>query len=500
MVCVKILSGRISRMMEMGVVQRQSIISLAQMLSTTLFGFFSTIYFAHTLGPGVLGAFFLFMAYFGIFDIVGDGGMGGAAVKRISEGKEQNEFFSAYLLLRVILVVGAVALLLLAQPYLTDLNISGLTGWLIAGIIVSSLFSSILTGVYGRGHVGIYQISHLFNLITKVLVQVTAVFLGFQLGGLITGVLVGMFVGAIISIRFLDVHIAPFKVWHLKSLFSFSFWIFLSASGAIIFSYADTIMIGYFMSEADVGIYRTAFQLTSAGTFITLALVSVLFPKISGWHTEGQIPFIENALARAFSYSLLLAVPVAVGGWILGDSLLYYLYGAPFATGATALALLLAVQIVNVFMHLQIMTVNAMNQPRKSFQITAGASIANIVINLLLIPILGIVGAAIATLATMSMNAFLAYFVLSKHIHVKIERSAIFNIWLASLIMALFLAFYRYFVPLNNVFVVFIAVVLGGTIYGLIVLKIDKGIYKEIREILAHMGAPWPRWLDKYYQ
>jgi hypothetical protein len=58
-------------------IQRQSFISLISTLALTGVGFLSTIYFAHTLGPPPLGAYFLFAAYFGTLNLLGDGGFGG---------------------------------------------------------------------------------------------------------------------------------------------------------------------------------------------------------------------------------------------------------------------------------------------------------------------------------------------------------------------------------------------------------------------------------------
>jgi O-antigen/teichoic acid export membrane protein len=70
-------------------IQRQSVIFVISTITLTIVGFVSTIYFAHVLGPAPLGAYFLFLAYFGILNLVGDGGFGGAAVKRISEERSR---------------------------------------------------------------------------------------------------------------------------------------------------------------------------------------------------------------------------------------------------------------------------------------------------------------------------------------------------------------------------------------------------------------------------
>ena len=110
--------------MSISSIQRQSIITLSSTIALTGLGFLSTIYFAHSLGPAPLGVYFLFLAYLGILNVLGDGGFGSAAVKRISEGKEQNEYLSAFVFIRIVLLALSVSLLLFAEPYLKEVTSS----------------------------------------------------------------------------------------------------------------------------------------------------------------------------------------------------------------------------------------------------------------------------------------------------------------------------------------------------------------------------------------
>lgn len=481
--------------MNISPIQRQSIISVLSTISLTIIGFISTIYFAHVLGPAPLGAYFLLLAYYGIFNLIGDGGFGGAAVKRISEGKEPNEYFSAFVFLRIVLLAASVTALLYAEPYLIDINSSGIFFWILIALVVSVFASSTGTGVYGTGKVGIFQISNFVEVLLRFIFQVSAVFLGFGIAGLAGGFIGGLIAGGIANFRYLDVKLVHFKISHLKNLSGFSFWILLTASGSLIFSYADTILIGYFMSNADIGIYRTTFQLTSVATFTTLALHSVLFPKMSNWGAHGQVTEIKNSLARAFTYSLLLAIPTCIGGWILGERLLYFLYGAPFVEGNSALFFLLLVQVVNVFMYLGTMTLTAINRPKDAFWITIIASFANIILNLTLIPRLGITGAAVATLISMTFNAIGALILLSRIIPVKIELNPVKNIIFAAGGMGIFLLFIHFFVPLNHVFAVFSAVIAGAAIYIFFLFKLDQEIHDDIQNLIVNLGVPWPGWL-----
>ena len=481
--------------MNISSIQRQSVISLFSTIALTGIGFLSTIYFAHTLGPAPLGAYFLFLAYFGILNLVGDGGFGGAAVKRISEGKEPNEYFSAFVFIRIILLALSVSLLLFAEPYFKDLNSSGVFFWILLALIVSVFSSSSGIGVYGTGKVGVYQISGFVDALIRTLFQIIAVFLGFGVAGLTGGFVGGLIAGGIMNFRYLDLKLVRFRLSHLKNLSGFSFWIFLTASGSLVFCYADTILIGFFMNNADVGIYRTAFQLTSVATFATLAFHTVLYPKISNWGVQGLITEIENSLARAWTYSLFLAIPTCIGGWILGEKLLYFLYGASFVAGAPALFFLLLVQVVNVFMFLGTMSLTALNRPKDAFWITVIAASANILLDLALIPMIGITGAAVATLVAMTLNAVGALILLSRVISVKIEYEPVKNIVYASGIMGIFLLVIHFLLPLTHVIAVLAVVIVGALIYILVLFKLDREMHDEIRDLCVNLGVPWPGWL-----
>ena len=481
--------------MKISSIQRQSVIALFSTIALTGIGFLSTIYFAHALGPAPLGAYFLFLAYFGIFNLVGDGGYGGAAVKRISEGKEPNEYFSAFVFIRIVLLAFSVSVLLFAEPYFKDLTSSGVFFWLLLALIISVFSSSSGIGVYGTGKVGVYQVSGFVDALVRTLFQIIAVFLGFGVAGLTGGFVGGLIAGGLMNFRYLNLWLVRFRLSHLKNLSGFSFWIFLTASGSLVFSYADTILIGFFMSPADVGIYRTAYQLTSVATFTTLAFHTVLYPKISNWGTQGQITEIENSLARAWTYSLFLAIPTCIGGWILGDILLYYLYGASFVEGASALIFLLLIQVVNVFMYLGTMSLTALNRPKDAFQVTVIASIANILLDIVLIPVLGITGAAVATLIAMTLNASGALILLSRVISIKFEYGPVRNILYASGLMGIFLVFVRSFLPLAHVITVVAVVFLGAVIYILVLFNLDRKIYNELKDLSVNLGVPWPMWL-----
>ena len=484
-----------SRIMSIGAVQRQSIVSLFWQIAFTFIAFFSTVYFAHALGASILGAYFLFVTYYSIISMFTDGGFGGAAIKRISEGEEQDAYFSAFVVLRLLFVIAIVFVLIAFRRYFVDFNDAGLFIWLPLALITSLLFGSVSSGIAGSGKMGICATGNFINDVSRILIQVIMVILGYGAGGLAGGFVVGMIVGAILELRFLDLNFVRFGWRHIKSLSTFSFWSFLTSGGFMVFAHADTVVIGYYLSNADVGVYQIALRIVAMATFTTVALRSTLWPKVSRWGKMGEIKLIEESLSRAFSYSFILAVPVVVGGILLGDRLLYFLYGAEFVRGYIALVILLIVQIVNIFQFFFNSYLSALDRIKDSFKVTMIAATANIVLNLILIPLIGLEGAAVATLFTMILNAILARRLLSRIITISVERDILLNIFKASALMVLFVGTYRLSIPLSNIWLTLVPVVFGGVLYGITLLKFDLKIHNELKGIIIKMNLPWPDWL-----
>jgi O-antigen/teichoic acid export membrane protein len=148
------LNTLFSRIMSIEPIRRQSIVSLIWQIALTFLGFLSTMYFAHAVGAGVLGAYFLFIAYLGIIGLMTDGGFGGAAVKRISEGEEPDAYFSAFVVLRSVFVTLVVVVLIAFRSYFIDLNTEGTFIWLLVALVVTILHGAVSSGIGGCGKMG----------------------------------------------------------------------------------------------------------------------------------------------------------------------------------------------------------------------------------------------------------------------------------------------------------------------------------------------------------
>jgi O-antigen/teichoic acid export membrane protein len=469
-------------------IRRQSLISFTKIIGLTALGYLSTMYFAHVLGAAVLGSYYLFLAYYSVFSLIGDGGFGGAATKRISEGKDENAYFSAFVVLRMVLLVISILILLSLAPYLVDFVATGLLPWLLLALLVSTFAGFVYNGVYGLGKVGVLQTSDFLNNTLRIIVQILATYLGYAAAGLAGGFIIGMAAAFFINFRYMTLKLARFSRNHLTSLFSVSFWMFLTSTGLTVFATADTILIGIYLTNADVGIYRVATQLSSAALFANVALNTVLFPRMSRWSIDGELGSFGTALSRAVSFSLLIAVPIIIGGILLSRPLLYYLYGSDFSAGTQALVILLLLQVPALFISLLITSLNALDMPKKAFITTSLAAGLNVILNIALIPLLGILGSAIATLVSVSLNALLAHRYISAFVPVRLEKRPVGSIVVSGLAMGAVVFAFGIITGVGSFLLLIAAILLGAATYFLILFKLDPGIRLEASNLLRTFG------------
>jgi O-antigen/teichoic acid export membrane protein len=323
---------------------------------------------------------------------------------------------------------------------------------------------------------GLAASTTLINNVARIVVQVIAVFLGYQVYGLVGGLVVGILVELIIQLKFIDYHIKKFNWSHIKSLLSFSSWAVLVSAGTIIFDNISLILIAYFMTVADVGVFGVCMTFSFFALFISTALVNTLYVKVSRWSAQNDMSAIATSLSRATTYSLIFALPILTGGIILGYDLLYYLYGASFATGATALVIIIAMRVIQSILNLYTNFLMATNHAKQAVVgLLTGVSV-NILLCVILIPHIGIAGAAIGAFVNVIISFVIARTYLAHIIPLNLEKTTIKHIFLATIIMTIALLVLDMF-PLNSSSLeTILMVIIGGLIYFVVLLKLNQQI------------------------
>jgi O-antigen/teichoic acid export membrane protein len=429
--------------------------------------------------------YYIFLSVLGISILFCDSGFGAATIKRISEGREQSEYWTGAVIVRLLVFVVIAAIILIFEDYfntLIGIDATFILIFIIALSIFSSFFSHVIVGL---DHIRISALSGLFNTVGRLFMQIALVFFGWQFFGLLYGYIFGIFSAIAVllyySFRY-NIRVKPrmCQFRHIKSLFSYAIYTFLSGVGGVIFEYADILIIGIFLLKADAGIYGVIWLFSSIGLFVSSAILSTLFPKLSRWSTDGNWQEVETSFGMALTYSLILPVPILFGGILLGKDLLFYAYGAGFASGAFALVILLLMRVFQVSSLLSLQYLQGINHPNLVFRTVGFTATLNIVLDWFLIQWYGIEGAAVATLVTTLLAAILGYRYLKEFITIIVDWKGMRAILLASIVMAGVVYALTIILTANNVIEVLVEVGVGAVTYGVVLIGLDKNIRDEL--------------------
>ena len=181
------------------------------------------------------------------------------------------------------------------------------------------------------------------------------------------------------------------KVWLRASL-----PLVLLSAMHLLLSQIDILMVGSLMGAGEAGVYAAAARVAGFVLFGLIAINAIVAPMISQLHVSGRMAALQSMLtltARAnlaFTLTAGLAI-VAVGEWVL------WLFGPDFVSGYPALLICTAGYLVSALAgsvaSLMIMT----GHERAAARIMALSVAANIALNVALIPLWGLAGAATAT-------------------------------------------------------------------------------------------------------
>lgn len=185
----------------------------------------------------------------------------------------------------------------------------------------------------------------------------------------------------------------------------------------------DILMLGWFHTTTDVGIYRVAASSVGLIGFGMQAITMAIAPHFARLHAQGDFIRLQRLVTISTKGMLLLALPVFFAFTFFGDTLLGWVFGSEFEAGSVALAIMACGSLVSVAMGSVGALLNMSGHERDTARGAALAAAINVVLNLILIPPYGIIGAAIAT--SCSISVYNIYLLRAVRIRIGI-RSSVF--------------------------------------------------------------------------
>jgi O-antigen/teichoic acid export membrane protein len=223
-----------------------------------------------------------------------------------------------------------------------------------------------------------------------------------QLAGQVVGIVVG---GSLARTSFGLV----FDRAKCRAMLRFSVPLVPASMAVFVTLYVDRFALRELRSLADVGLFAVGYRVAAISGLLMVAFQSALLPLVYAHHAEPEAP---RQLARIFRLFVAGALLLCVGLSAFAPEVLRVVTTREFHAAAIVVPLLApAILLANMYVFTPGLSI-AKRTGAVAVLNVAGA-VLNIVLNLLLVPHLGIVGAALATLVS-AAAVFNAYMVLSQ--------------------------------------------------------------------------------------
>ncbi|MFJ5768871.1 oligosaccharide flippase family protein [Psychrobacillus sp. NPDC093180] len=284
------------------------------------------------------------------------------------------------------------------------------------------------------------------------------------------GVLNYLYSRRFLKLQFNDIN--PLR--HIKHLWVFFFHTFIVS----IYTNLDQILLGFLIDTKSVAFMNRTKAIVGMAVSISTAITNVTLPRASYYMKTDKFKF-RKLLAEVPNYILLISIPIAIGCICLASNIMYLLGGAEFLE-ATFLLQVVALTIIlsPLSSYLQYQVLVASGKEKFGLYAAAWTSILSLILNIILIPLIGLLGAAIVQVVAEITAVGIRYFYAKKKLQysdIRFVNKSSISYFFVALPMGGLVSYIDYII--NNMLVSFVvSTVLGGLFYIIVLLLIREKV------------------------
>lgn len=290
-----------------------------------------------------------------------------------------------------------------------------------AAIPFAALLNVAIGGIRGQKQ-SLYRvyIKNLLHPVVRFAFIILAISYGFSQAGLASAYAIPYVVSAALALVLLHRSLPSSTVsfdWELvKEVSSYSLPFTISGVAGFVYRSIDIFLILHFLGSFAVGIYGVAYAATSFMGMFSTAFNFLGAPVASELEHSGNIDEVMRVFRSVTRWLVIGSVCVLVPLGIFSTDFISIIYQSKYASGGSALTILAVGFAVNNVLSVHGPILQALGRSKILSYNSVAAAVVNLVLNVILIPMYGIVGAAIATslsfllrdgLATLQVRYFL---------------------------------------------------------------------------------------------
>jgi O-antigen/teichoic acid export membrane protein len=440
------------------------------------------------LGPELYGVFGVILALLAISEILLLRGVSEAVTKFTSEDEEsassiKNKALKIQAVFSLFVFIFLIALAPIIADRLNDLSLVNyirLSAFIIPVMALYSVYAGHLNGI--RAFVKLAKTGIVYSL-TKVFAVFALVFIGLKINGAIIGYLIAALIGLLVAKHYCVFKTVKKNDFKANKLIKFAAPLIIYSIGFILLMNIDLLFVkALVMDNAKTGFYTSATTLARTPYFIFLALSATLLPSISKSTTNNDLKLTQKYINQSLRYMLLLLIPGALLVSATSNNLISLVYTARYVDAAPSLSILIfGLTFLSIFVILTTI-ITASGKPKVSMIFALILVPIDIVLNLTLIPIYELKGAALATTITAFIGLVIAAAYVFKRFGTLMSPISVVRISGASLII--------YFVALSYPFsgvllvgnYVFLFLVYLGLLW--VLRELNKGDIEVVKNMI----------------
>lgn len=272
------------------------------------------------------------------------------------------------------------------------------------------------------------------------------------------------------------------NLWpHLKPSLTF----FLLSVSATIYLSVDTTILGFMAGDIEVGYYSAAVKLKQILVGVVTSLGAVLLPRLSNYYEQGQHDAFKNLVQKAINFVLVVSVPMMVYFILLARDSILFLSGEGFLPAVLPMQLIMPTILfigLSNLMGFQLLVPT--NREILVVYSTIIGAIVDLILNMLLIPVMGAGGTALAgSVAELSVAVVQVYF-LREIIPNLLRKSSVYQAVIAVALSAGSVLLFKQVIVLSPFFNLLCTGLLFFGSYGLILLLLGESFTQSVCQSL----------------
>ncbi len=188
---------------------------------------------------------------------------------------------------------------------------------------------------------------------------------------------------------------------------------------SLISGFSETILLGIFDTVEEVGFYLAALRLSMLVAMVMAAFESILAPKYASLYSNGRLREMEFLAKRSMALMIAANSPLLLAFIFVPDYILS-LFGKQFVVAVPVLQILMLGLLVNIFAGTQVTMLMMSGHEKKAKKIVIISAAINLGSGVLLIPSLGILGAAWAKALGLFATAIMAPYTVRKVLKIRV--------------------------------------------------------------------------------